>query len=138
MKLKVKAFIEKGVDGRFGVYINLKENRLNYGVIGEGATVKEAISDFYGCYNDVKNYFEETHEPFKEAEFEFTYDVASFLDYYQKTFSKAGLENITGINQKQLGHYASGLKRPRPETVKKIETSLHRLAQELNQVQFNI
>jgi hypothetical protein len=137
MKLKVKAFIEKGNDGRFGIYIDLKENQLNYGVIGEGATVKEAIADFYGCYDDIKQSFNEDNEPFQEAEFEFAYDVASFLNYYQKIFSKAGLENITGINQKQLGHYASGLKRPRPETVKKIETSLHMLAQELNQVQFS-
>jgi hypothetical protein len=136
--MKVKAIIEKGKDGTFGVYIDLNENRLNYGVIGDGTTVTDAVADFYGCYDDMKKSFEKDNITFQEVEFEFVYDVASFLDYYQKTFSKSGLEHITGINQKQLGHYASGLKHPRPETIKKIETALHKLGNELNQVQFNI
>jgi hypothetical protein len=37
--MKVAAFIERGNDGTFRVYIDLEENRLNYGVIGEGNTV---------------------------------------------------------------------------------------------------
>ncbi|MDR1198700.1 MAG: DNA-binding protein [Prevotellaceae bacterium] len=134
---KVKAFIERGIDGTYGVYIDLEENRLNYGVIGNGNTAKEAISDFMCCYDDMKKSFEKDNQPFQEVEFEFVYDVASFLSYYSKVFSKAGLERITGINQKQLGHYASGIKRPRPDTIKRIEASLHNLAKDLNQVQFN-
>jgi hypothetical protein len=135
--MKVKAFIERGTDGTYGVYIDLEENRLNYGVIGNGNTAKEAINDFMCCYDDMKKSFEKDNVTFQEIEIEFVYDVASFLNYYSKVFSKAGLERITGINQKQLGHYASGIKRPRPNTVKKIETSLHNLADDLNQVQFN-
>jgi len=38
---------------------------------------------------------------------------------------------MTGINQKQLHHYASGLKKPRQEQRKKIETALHKLGEEL-------
>jgi hypothetical protein len=136
--MKIKAFIERGNDGTYGIYIDLDENRLNYGVIGDGKTVEEAISDFYGCYEDMKKSFENDNKPFQEVEFQFIYDVNSFLNHYSKIFSKVGLQNITGIHQKQLGHYAGGYKRPRPATIKKIETSLHRLASELNQVHFNI
>ena len=39
---KVKAFIERGNDGRYCVYVDLNDNTLNYGVIGDGYTVQEA------------------------------------------------------------------------------------------------
>ena len=45
--INVKALIERGKGGAYGVYIDLKENRLNYGIIGDGNTVNEAIKDRY-------------------------------------------------------------------------------------------
>ena len=77
--IKVKAFIEKGKDDTYGVYIDLDENRLNYGIIGEGNTVDEAIEDFYGCYEDMKKSFENDNQFFQEVKFEFAYDTLSFL-----------------------------------------------------------
>ncbi len=65
----------------------------------------------------------------------FRMDVQSFLQFYSKIFTKAGLERITGINQKQLWHYASGLKTPRPAQAVKIETALHKLGEELVSIQ---
>jgi transcriptional regulator with XRE-family HTH domain len=50
--------------------------------------------------------------------------------------SLAGLEKITGINQRQLSHYLNGVKKPRQETIQKIEESIHRFANELSQVNF--
>jgi transcriptional regulator with XRE-family HTH domain len=50
--------------------------------------------------------------------------------------SKSGLEKITGINQKQLWHYASGLRKPSPATIHKIETGLHNFADAIKQVRF--
>ena len=58
-------------------------------------------------------------------------DVKSLLDFYSGIFSKAGLERITGINQKQLWHYASGNRKPRPEQAMKLENALHKLGEEL-------
>ena len=46
-----------------------------------------------------------------EISVEWTFDVQSFLQYYSGIFTKAALERITGVNQKLLGHYASGLKK---------------------------
>ena len=66
-----------------------------------------------------------------EYELVFKMDVQSVLEFYSKIFTKAGLERITGINQKQLWHYASGNWSPRQEQVFKIETALHQLGQEL-------
>lgn len=61
----------------------------------------------------------------------FKMDVKSLLEFYSGIFTKAGLERITGINQKQLWHYASGNRNPRPEQKIKIETALHKLGEDL-------
>ena len=66
-----------------------------------------------------------------EYELVFKMDVKSLLDFYSGIFSKAGLERITGINQKQLWHYASGGRNPRPEQSFKLEKALHKLGEEL-------
>ena len=62
---------------------------------------------------------------------EFNMDVKSLLTLYAGIFTKAGLERLTGINQKQLWHYANGGSSPRRAQVQKIENGLHRLGKEL-------
>ena len=66
-----------------------------------------------------------------EYEIVFKMDTRSFLKMYCKIFTKSALERLTGINQKQLWHYANGLSTPRPATVAKIEKALHQLGEEL-------
>lgn len=61
----------------------------------------------------------------------YKFDTQSFLNYYDKIFSKPALERLTGINQKQLHHYASGMRKPREQQRKKIVDALHQLGQEL-------
>ena len=50
-------------------------------------------------------------------------------------FTNAALERITGINQRQLNHYANGLKKSRKTQIKKIESGLHQSAGELLTIQ---
>ncbi len=66
----------------------------------------------------------------------YTFDLESFFNYYNGVFTKSGLEKITGINQKQIQHYASGLKKPRLVQRKKIEYALHKLGDELKSISF--
>lgn len=74
----------------------------------------------------------ELPEAFKDDyELSFKMDIKSFLDFYEGVFSKAGLERIAGINQKQLWHYASGNRVPRQEQNLRLETALHKLGEEL-------
>lgn len=62
---------------------------------------------------------------------EYKFDIESLLFFYRKVFTKAGLEYITGINQKQISNYACGRSKPRKEQADKIVNALHNLAQEL-------
>ena len=107
------------------------------GIYGQGDTVEDAKKEIE---NAVKLYIKHNKDvPVilkSEYAIEYHFDVASFLEYYSKIFSKPALEYITGINQKQLFHYSSGLRRPSEKTVKKIDSAFRRFASELNQVHF--
>lgn len=89
----------------------------------------EAIDDYIQV---CKEYSLDMPEQFSnEYELIFELDVCSLLKIYEGIFSKSGLEKLTGINQKQLWHYANGKSRPRPAQRLKIEQGLHRLGNEL-------
>lgn len=66
-----------------------------------------------------------------DYELVYKFDAVSLLNYYKGVFTNAALEKITGINQKQIQHYATGHRKPRIEQRKKIETALHNLGKEL-------
>ena len=134
MKARVNVFIEKGGDGSYGAYVDLNDNTLNYGLLGEGATVEETKADFLASYEEMKESFELDGKPFQEAEFNFVMDIPSFLEYYSGIFTKSALERMTGINQTQFTHYASGFRRPSKKTIEKLDTALQRLAEDLKQV----
>ena len=61
----------------YSVYID--DDSLNYGLLGEGKTVKEALEDFNLSYKEMKEYYEEIGKPFEEVEFDFYFDIASFI-----------------------------------------------------------
>ncbi|PXV60167.1 helix-turn-helix protein [Dysgonomonas alginatilytica] len=130
----IEAIIERGSDGTFGIYLG--DNDLSYSIIGDGETVDAALTDFKNSYSEMRDHYKEIGKEFEEVVFEFKYDMSSFLEYYSKVFSLAGLSRLTGVNQGQLSHYLTGHRKPSPKTVLKIETSLHEFAKEISQVEF--
>lgn len=106
------------------------------GIVATGHSIDEIKANIVNAITilleECQEYGDEIPEELKE-EYSLTFkmDVKSFLDFYAGIFTKAGLERITGINQKQLWHYASGGRNPRPEQIIKIETALHKLGEEL-------
>lgn len=69
-----------------------------------------------------------------DYELVYDFDIATLLDYYRGVFSFSALQTITGINQKQLAHYASGVSSPRPKQAEKIKTGLRKLAKDIEMV----
>ena len=74
----VKAYIERGNNGTYGVYVDLSDDTLNYGIHGNGNTVEEAIEDFEVGYLEMKELYGEEGKDFVEAKFDFHYDNTSF------------------------------------------------------------
>ncbi len=127
---KVRVFIERGKDGTFAAYMP-DDNKLDWGVSGEGESMEAAKADFLAAYEEVRAYYNECGKPFKEAEFVFSYDVPSVLNYFKGVLTLAGLGRVTGINERQLSQYVSGRRHPSERTSRKIEGALHRLGSEL-------
>jgi len=133
--MKVKVTIERGDDGSFHAHFSNK--KMPFGLIGEGNTAADAISDFYLSHNDMREYYKETGKTFPEdVEYEFRYDLPSFLQYYAYAFTLAGLERITGVHQKQLGLYISGIRKPSGTTIRKIEERIHAFGNEISSISF--
>jgi len=107
------------------------------GVYGQGDTIEEAKNELVNGLKLYLKYNSETPDVLKgEYEFEYKFDVPTFLEYYSGIFSKSAMERLTGVNQKQLFHYVSGRSKPNKMTVKKIDTSFRRFASELSQIRF--
>ncbi len=132
---KVKAIIERANDGSYSVYMD--SDSTDYMITGTGQTAEEAIRLFRGGYEDTKRYYREEGKDFKEVEFEFCYDMPSFLQHFAYALTLAGLSRITGVNQGQLSHYINGVSKPGRKTIEKIQNGIHRFAGELASVKFS-
>ena len=69
-----------------------------------------------------------------EYELKFRVDTATFINYYSDIFTKAALSRITGINERQLWHYAAGVHKPRRKQAEKIQNGIRSLTKELEAV----
>lgn len=119
----INVIIERASDGTYGAYA---ENVP--GIYGAGDNVKEvkqSILDGIETTKEIGNF------PYKEYEIKYKFDTESLLQYYKGILGNPAFEKITGINQKLIHHYATGLKKPREAQRKKIEEGLHALGREL-------
>ena len=66
-----------------------------------------------------------------EIALKFHIDAATFINYYSNIFTKAALSRITGINERQLWHYAAGVHKPRQRQLEKIQNGVFSLTKEL-------
>ena len=127
----IKVVIEKTKDHYSAYAENLD------GIFGAGETVLEAKSSILNAIKLFKKY-NKTNLPVKlqgAYTIKYRFDTQSLLNYYKGIFTNASFERITGIKQKQIQHYASGLKKPRTAQKIKIQQSLHKLAEELMEVE---
>lgn len=70
-----------------------------------------------------------------EYTFKFVLSTRALLHYYDGILTRAAISRLTGINEKQLGHYIQGVRNPRKEQRAKIITGLRKLGKELESVE---
>ncbi|HEX8576997.1 MAG TPA: type II toxin-antitoxin system HicB family antitoxin [Flavobacterium sp.] len=122
---EIKIIIEKSSDS-FGAY---SENVQ--GIYGAGDTAEECKNSILDAIETLKELESCPSELKGEYIITYKFDTISLLNYYKGIFTNSALEKITGINQKQIQHYTTGHRKPRPEQRKKIESALHNLGKEL-------
>jgi len=127
----VKIIIEKTSD----FYSAYAENVE--GIYGAGATVQKTKESVVKSLELYVKYNKKRLPKILQGDYsvKYRFDAQSLLNYYKGIFTNASLEKITGINQKQIQHYASGLKKPRELQKRKIQTGLRNLAKELQSIE---
>ena len=104
------------------------------GIYAAGDTIDATKADTYEAIRLIKKNLPEERwpEPIKgDFEIEWRFDVPSFLEYYGGIMSLAGMERLTGINQKQLSNYLNHRAVPRKKQADRIITGMHKFAREL-------
>ncbi len=93
------------------------------------AYVLESIRFYVDCAREDG----EEYPALFDGEFEVVYsmDACALLAYYQGVITFSGLEKFTGINQRQLAHYAAGRSTPRPKQEQRILAGLQTLGNQL-------
>lgn len=69
-----------------------------------------------------------------DIQLDFKIDAPTFINYYSGIFTKAALSRITGINERQLWHYAAGVHQPRRKQLEKIQNGINALTKELSSI----
>ena len=130
----INAIIERAKDGTYSVYCKIEI------FSGAGDSIEDAIQDMKAQMN----FYKETaiKEGFKypaflnsEYEIEYSVDPLSLLKYYVGSgiLSLAGMERISGINQKQLWAYMHGTK-PRKAQANRLNAGFKNLRDDLNSI----
>jgi predicted RNase H-like HicB family nuclease len=67
----------------------------------------------------------------REYQLDFELDTQALLKHLDGKISRSALARITGINEKQLGHYLTGRVTPRPANRQKVVEAIQKLGKEL-------
>ena len=104
------------------------------GIYAAGESVDAVKADTLEAIRLIKKNLPEERWPKQirgDFEIEWKFDVPSFLEYYSNFISLAGMERMTGINQKQLSNYLNHRSVPRAKQADRILSGIHRFACEL-------
>jgi len=108
------------------------------GICGAGNTIEECKQNVLDCIEFMKEEVPGCEIPeFLKREYKlvYKYDAESFLHYYKGILTNSAIERLTGINQRQIHHYAAGLHKPRKAQKQKIQNALQEFGKELSQIE---
>ena len=83
---------------------------------------RKAISNFYECYEEEKQFCQTEDKAAPELEFEFIFDIGAFFNYY--LINVSAFAEYAGMNASLLRQYACGLKSPTKATIDKIRAAV--------------
>jgi hypothetical protein len=130
--MEIKLIVEASSDS-FCVYSSNIE-----GIYGHGDTVQKAKDSALQGLNNIRQYAPHQLPKWaldKDVSVKYTFDIKSLLCYYKGIFTLAGIERMTGINQRQLHHYMTGLKKPRITQYNKIINAIKAFGNELQAIE---
>ena len=123
---KIKVFIDW--DENFGAVSDLID-----GCVATGKTFEQVQENYKSALSFHLEGLEKDEIPqelTKDYELQFEFTAQALLHRFDKILTRAAISRITGINERQLGHYVSGYRNPKSEQRKKIVDGFHQLGRE--------
>ena len=132
------------------IQVHIDWTETNYSAPTEGPEVGGVVVDTHTNLNALLESFKETMDFHigglsqgdapdwlltGDYEFEYNYTTAALLHKFEGILTRSALSKVTGINQRQLGHYATGHRKPRPAQRKKIVEGIRRIGEEFLSVE---
>lgn len=124
----MNVIMEKGGDGNYSCF--LEDDTLDWGVVGSGRSVYEAMKDFYSGVDEMKKELATEGRQMPAIRFNFLMDVGSLFDYYP--INVTAFAKYIGINASLLRQYASGKRVAKAKSLEKIRNGLEKLKNDLN------
>lgn len=132
-KTKIELVIEKSEDHFWG-----RVEGKGFMPTGQGETIDDL---FHNVKESIEDYIEHEGKDDKfwgkvkisDIEFDIRYDLEAFFKEHNY-LNISSIAKMAGMNPGLLRQYASGVKHPSREQAKKIEDSIHKIANELKEV----
>jgi hypothetical protein len=134
MKKKIDVILEINKDG-FWARV---EGKGNYLPNGYGETKQEALDNLVEVIKDYQAHEGKNDKFWKvidanKIEWDVHHDLQAFFEEYD-FLNVSAIARRAGLNSSLVRQYASGVKHPSSEQVKKIEIAVHKIARELQEV----
>jgi hypothetical protein len=69
-----------------------------------------------------------------DYELSYVLEISALLHSLDGVLTRSAIARVSGINERQIGHYASGHRIPRPQQREKIVDGIHAISRELSSV----
>jgi hypothetical protein len=69
-----------------------------------------------------------------DYELKYVLEISALLHSLDGVLTRSAIARVSGINERQIGHYASGHRIPRPQQREKIVNGIHAISRELSSV----
>ena len=69
-----------------------------------------------------------------QYELDYMLETSALLHSLDGVLTRSAIARVSGINERQIGHYASGHRTPRPQQRERIINGIHRISQDLAMV----
>ncbi|MGI8495704.1 MAG: hypothetical protein ACR2L1_10410 [Pyrinomonadaceae bacterium] len=131
--MKIGVIIEKGKKEFWG-----RIEGYDFLPVTVGASVEEVLGNLKMLIADYVEHEGKSDKDFKRVdvgkiEFDLHYDLRAFFDEY-KFLNISSIAALAGINPSLARQYAKGIKYPSTAQAKKVEATIHKLAEKMNRV----
>lgn len=132
---KIKVLVEWSGDN-----FSAGTGEINGLVFATGKTLEELKSNFEEAFNfHIEGAIEDGDKlpsfvASKKYKFNYLLQASAMLYLADGLITRSAISRATGINEKQLSHYLTGHRKPRPEQNKKIAAGIVNINKKINQL----